>query len=120
MPEAVSTSGPVLGPYSAAVKAAGLVFVSGQLGMKDGHLGATVEEQTRIALENMTAVLKNAGSSMSKVCKCSVYLKNIGDFAAVNDVYATFFTAFKPARLCCEVARLPKDALVEIECIAEQ
>ena len=109
---------PCLGPYSHAMKANGFLFVSGQLGMKDGKLPATIEEQTEQALLNLGNVLKAGGSDYNKVAKTTVCLKNIGDFNKMNEVYAKFFTENKPARICCEVARLPKDALVEIEAVA--
>ncbi|GIQ84273.1 enamine/imine deaminase YjgF-like [Kipferlia bialata] len=107
-----------LGPYSQCVKAGGVIYCSGQLGMIDNVLQDTVEEQTKAALENMGHVLTAAGSERSKVVKCSVFVKDLNDFGAVNTVYAEFFGDHKPARACVEVARLPKDALVEITCIA--
>lgn len=120
MPEAVTTSTPCLGPYSPAVKTGNLVFVSGQLGIKDGELADGVQAQTRLCLENLKAVLEAAGTTMKNVVKCQVCLKNMDDFAKVNKVYAEFFAESKPARICVEVSRLPKDALVEIDAIAEQ
>lgn len=120
MPEAVTTSTPCLGPYSPAVKTGNLVFVSGQLGIKDGELADGIQAQTRLCLENLKAVLEAAGTTMKNVVKCQVCLKNMDDFAKVNEVYAEFFSESKPARICVEVSRLPKDALVEIDAIAEQ
>lgn len=118
--QAVTTDTPCLGPYSPATKGAGLVFVSGQLGIKDGKLAEGVEEQTKVALENMKVILEKAGTCFGKVLKTTVFLKDMNHFDAMNKVYATFFTEFKPARICVEIARLPKDALVEIEAIAAE
>ena len=110
-----------LGPYSQALKAGGFVFCSGQIPI-DPATGAvtasTVEDQTRRAVENLRNVLEAAGSSLSKVVKTTVFIKNMDDFSALNAVYAEMFGGAKPARSCVEVARLPKDVLVEIECIA--
>ncbi len=118
---AVSTEqapGPV-GPYSQAVAAGGLVFVSGQLGMKPGGaLVRTVEEQTRLALENVSHILKAAGSSMDNVLKITILLGDMGDFAAVNGVYAEFFSEPYPARAAFQAAALPLNAMVEIEAVA--
>ncbi|KAH0572680.1 Endoribonuclease L-PSP [Spironucleus salmonicida] len=118
--QCIQTPAKCLGPYSPACKANGLIFVSGQLGVKDGALGATVEEQTKNALNNLKGILEVAGSSMSKVAKTQVMLKNISDFAAVNAIYAEAFGDHKPARICVEVAKLPMDALVEIDAIAAE
>jgi 2-iminobutanoate/2-iminopropanoate deaminase len=110
-----------IGPYSQAIASAGLVFCSGQVGLdpKTGQLvQGGIREETRRVLENLAAVLQAAGSSMATVLRCTVYLKNMSDFAAMNEVYGRFFTADPPARATVEVARLPKDALVEIDCIA--
>ena len=109
-----------IGPYSQAVKAGGLVFVSGQLPIDPatGAFPATIEEQTRQSLENCKAVLAAAGAAMENVIKTTVFLSDMNNFAAMNGVYATFFEGACPARSAVEVARLPKDALVEIECIA--
>ena len=116
--ECVSLPGAV-GPYSAAVKASPFVFVSGQLGIKDGKfVGDTIEQQTKQALENLKTVLEVAESSLEKVVKCTVYLKDMNDFSKMNETYATFFTEKPPARAAFEVARLPMDGIVEIECIA--
>ncbi|CAL5979047.1 Translation_initiation inhibitor [Hexamita inflata] len=111
---------PCLGPYSHAMKANGFLFVSGQLGMVGGQLPHTVEEQTDACLKNLGNVLKAAGSDYNKVVKCQVMLKDMNDFAKVNEVYAKYFVQNKPARICVEVARLPKDALVEIDAIAAE
>ncbi|MGD1855876.1 MAG: Rid family detoxifying hydrolase [Leptolyngbyaceae cyanobacterium] len=113
-----------VGPYNQAIVAAGeMVFVSGQIALDPGS-GALVGEgdvatQTKQCLDNLGAVLAAAGATMANVVKTSVFLKDMNDFATVNGVYATYFDdATAPARACVEVARLPKDVLVEIECIA--
>ncbi len=121
--EIITTSGApkAIGPYSQAVRAGGLVFTSGQIAL-DPETGAVagqdVEAQTRRVLNNLKAVLGAAGSSMNLVVKTTVYLKDMGDFAAMNAVYGEFFTGDPPARSTVEVARLPKDVLVEIEAVA--
>ncbi len=118
-----TTSAPAaIGPYSQGVATTGLVFTSGQLGL-DPATGAFAEggiaAQTRQSLSNVKAVLEAAGSGMDKVIKTTVYLKDMNDFAEMNKVYAEFFgEGGYPARSAIEVARLPKDGLVEIEAIA--
>ena len=109
-----------IGPYSAGVRAGSTVYVSGQL-PADPATGAFpegIEAQTRQSLNNLKAILEAEGLSMSNVVKTTVLLSDIANFAAMNGVYATFFAGACPARSAVEVARLPKDALVEIECIA--
>lgn len=111
-----------IGPYSQAVAIPGMVFTSGQLGL-DPATGSFVEggvaEQTRRALVNLKSVLETAGSSMDKVLKTTVFLSDMNNFAAMNAVYAEFFSEGSfPARSAVEVARLPKDALVEVEAVA--
>ena len=110
-----------IGPYSQAIRAGSTVFVSGQLGM-DPQTGTVVEggvgAQTRRALDNMHAILSTAGCGMADVVSCTVYLKDMSDFATMNESYATYFTSEPPSRAAIEVARLPKDGLVEIACIA--
>lgn len=110
-----------LGPYSQGISACNLTITSGQVPI-DPATGAVVEggiaEQTRQSLTNVKAVLAEAGLTMDNVIKTTVFLKNMNDFAAMNEVYATFFTGNPPARSAVEVARLPKDVLVEIEAIA--
>ena len=110
-----------IGPYSQAIKAGGLVFLSGQLPLDpvSGQFPAGVREQTRQSLTNAAHILEAAGSGLDKVIKTTVFLADMNDFAAMNEVYATFFSGVFPARSAVQVARLPKDALVEIECIAE-
>lgn len=110
-----------IGPYSQGVSFGHLTFTSGQLGIDPatGTIPATIEEQTRQSLLNVKAVLEEAGTSLDKVLKTTVFLKNMDDFAAMNAVYATFFSGGSfPARSAVQVARLPKDVLVEIEAVA--
>jgi len=111
---------PAVGPYSAAVGAGDFVFVSGQLPLdRDGKIhGYTPKEQARKALENLTATLAAAGLTPDDVVKTTIFLKDMDEFAAVNDVYAEFFTQPYPARSTVQVARLPKDLHVEIEAVA--
>ncbi len=115
-----------IGPYSQAVRVGSTVYASGQVAL-DPATGALVaggiREQTARALENLTAVLEEAGLDMAHVVKTTVYLKSMTDFAAMNEVYARYFApegVVPPARSTVEVARLPKDALVEIDVIASQ
>ena len=110
-----------IGPYSQAICCGDLVFTSGQLPLDpvSGTMPATIEEQTRQSLTNIKAVLAAEGLTMDDVVKTTVFLQNMGDFAAMNGVYATFFSEGKfPARSAVEVAKLPKGALVEIEAVA--
>jgi 2-iminobutanoate/2-iminopropanoate deaminase len=110
-----------IGPYSQAVRANGFLFLSGQIALhpKTGEIsGAGIAEQTERVLENIKGIVEAAGSKMPHVVKTTVFLKNMNDFAAMNQVYARYFTAAPPARSTVEVARLPKDALVEIEVTA--
>jgi 2-iminobutanoate/2-iminopropanoate deaminase len=110
-----------IGPYSQAVRVNGFLFVSGQVALdpKTGEMSpGDVREQTERALENVKGIVEAAGSKMPHVIKTTVFLKNMNDFTAMNEVYARYFTAAPPARSTVEVARLPKDALVEIEVVA--
>ena len=110
-----------IGPYSQAVRTNGFLFVSGQVALdpKSGELvGADVRQQTERALDNLKAILEAAGVSLSHVVKTTVFLKEMNDFAAMNEIYARYFTAAPPARSTVQAARLPKDALVEIDVIA--
>lgn len=111
-----------IGPYSQAVKTDGLVFVSGQLPI-DPQTGAFPEggiaAQTNQSLKNLGSILAEAGSDYSKVIKTTVFLADMADFAAMNEVYSSFFNAPFPARSAIAVKELPKGALVEVECIAE-
>ena len=110
-----------IGPYSQAVVAGGLVFCSGQVAFDPSTMEIVeggVQAETRQCLQNLTAVLEEAGSSLARALRMTVYLKDMNDFAAVNEVYGTFFEAEPPARVCIEASRLPKDVAVEIDCIA--
>lgn len=109
-----------IGPYSQAVKVGNLIFTSGQLPIntQSGELVADIEGATKQSLDNVKAILESAGSSMDKVVKTVVFLKDMNDFVAMNAVYATYFPSNPPARSAVQVARLPKDAVVEIEAIA--
>lgn len=110
-----------IGPYSQAIKANGFLFVSGQIPInpKDGSIvQGTIEEETRLVMTNLKAILENAGTSLDKVVKTTIYLKSMDDFQVVNNTYGEFFPDHKPARACVEVARLPKDVRVEIDAIA--
>ena len=110
-----------IGPYSQAVRANGFLYVSGQVALdpKTGELtGADIQQQTQRTLENLKGILEAAGSNLHHVVKTTVFLKDMNDFAAMNEVYAKFFTLAPPARSTVQVARLPKDALVEIEVVA--
>lgn len=111
-----------IGPYSQAIKVGNMVFASGQIPI-DPATGefATggIKEQTRQSLTNASEILKAAGTGLSKVVKTTVFLADMGDFAAMNEVYAEFFTQPYPARSAVAVKALPKGALVEVECVAE-
>ncbi len=110
-----------VGPYSQGVVAGNLLFISGQLPMdpETGEIvGQDIAQRTRRVLENIRAVARAAGADLCQVVKTTVYLTDLNDFAQVNRVYADVFGDHKPARATVEVARLPKDVLVEIECIA--
>jgi len=110
-----------IGPYSQAVKSTGFLFASGQVALDprtNEFFGGDIRQQTQLVLENIKAILEAAGSNLNHVVKTTVFLKDMNDFAAMNEVYGKFFTLAPPARSTVEVARLPKDALVEIEVIA--
>ncbi len=109
-----------IGPYSQGIKSGNLIITSGQLPINPatGAFPSSIEEQTRQSLENCKAVLLEAGANMENVIKTTVFLSNMNNFVAMNNVYSTFFNGECPARSAVEVSRLPKDALVEIECIA--
>lgn len=109
-----------IGPYSQALDMGGMVFVSGQIPVDPatGAMAATVEEQAAQSLTNLKNILAEAGLGMSDVIKTTVFLADLGDFAAVNGVYAKFFSAPYPARSCVQVAAIPKNSKLEIECIA--
>ena len=110
-----------IGPYSQAIRGGGFVFCSGQVALDPatGTLtGNEVRAQTERVMKNLEAILKAAGTDFTKVVRTTVYLKTMNDFGAMNEIYASFFPAPPPARSTVEVARLPKDALVEIDVIA--
>ena len=110
-----------IGPYSQAIKANGLIFTSGQIAIDPATqqvIDADISAQTDRVLHNLSAILEAAGTSLAKVVRSTVFLKNMSDFAAMNAVYANYFTTAPPARSTVEVAGLPKDVLVEIDVIA--
>ena len=123
MNEVVSTDKApgAIGPYSQAIKASGMVFCSGQIPIDPAtgnFVSEDISEQTVQVFKNLMAVLEAAGSGLDKVVKTTVFLADMNDFAAMNEVYANYFTENKPARATVQAARLPRDAKVEIECIA--
>jgi len=123
MREIISTANApqAIGPYSQAIKANGFIFTSGQIAIDPSTqqlLEGDVTAQTDRVLRNVSAILEAAGSSLAKVVRTSVFLKNMNDFAAMNQVYGKYFASAPPARSTVEVARLPKDVLVEIDVIA--
>jgi 2-iminobutanoate/2-iminopropanoate deaminase len=110
-----------IGPYSQAIRANGFVFVSGQVAIDPATqqiVAGDVAVQTERVCQNLSGILRAAGSSLEKVVRSTVFLKNMNDFAAMNEVYGRHFTTAPPARSTVEVARLPKDVLVEIDVIA--
>lgn len=110
-----------IGPYSQAIKAAGLVFVSGQIPtdpVTGNIVSGGIAEQTERVLKNLQAILQAGGTNLDKALKTTVYLKNMSEFAAMNEVYGKFWKSAPPARATVEVARLPKDVLVEIDVVA--
>lgn len=125
MREIVSTSEApkAIGPYSQAVKAGGIVFVSGQIPI-DPKTGLVVQSdiktQTKLVMENAKAIITKAGCAMSDIVKTTIYLKNMADFAVVNEVYGGYFPVDPPARATVEVSRLPKDVAIEMDFIACQ
>ena len=110
-----------IGPYAQGIDTGSLVFTSGQIPLDPdtGLIAEGIVEQTKRSLENVRAILEEAGLTMDHVIKATVFLKNMNDFAAMNEVYGSYFSSF-PARSAVEVARLPKDVLVEIEVIASR
>jgi 2-iminobutanoate/2-iminopropanoate deaminase len=110
-----------IGPYSQAIKANGFLFVSGQVALdpQTGEFtGADVRQQTERVMENLKAILEASGVSLAHVVKTTVYLRDMNEFTAMNEVYGRFFTVAPPARSTVQAARLPKDALVEIDVVA--
>ena len=123
MRELISTTAApkAIGPYSQAIRAAGLIFVSGQVAIDPATqqvLAGNVAAQTGRVLENIGAILRAAGAGLADVARSTVFLKNMDDFAAMNEVYGKYFSSVPPARSTVEVSRLPKDVLVEIDVIA--
>jgi len=110
-----------IGPYSQAIRTLSLIFTSGQIAIDPATQQVSagdISAQTDRVLKNLAAILQESGSRMEKVLRCTVFLKNMGDFAAMNEVYGRYFKQAPPARSTVEVARLPKDVLVEIDVIA--
>ena len=108
-----------LGPYSQAVQVGQLLFVSGQLPLKDGTLIDDAAEATSAALTNLLSIVQAAGGGKESFAKVNIFVRNMDDFDTINGAYADFFGDHKPARACIQVARLPKDAVLEIEVIAD-
>ena len=109
-----------IGPYNQGIVAGGFLFTSGQLPINPvtGQVPSSIEEQTAQVLDNLKAIIEEAGSSMEKVVKCTVYLQNFSDFEVMNKIYATYFTWSAPARATVEVSKMAKNALVEIDAVA--
>lgn len=109
-----------IGPYSQGIQAGTLIFTSGQLPLnpESGELEGEIQKATRQSLENIKNILESAGTSMDKVVKVVIFLRDMNDFAAMNEAYGTYFPSNPPARSAVQVARLPKDAIIEIEAIA--
>lgn len=112
-----------VGPYSQAIEVNGLIFTTGQLPIipESGELiNDDIKKATARSLENIKEILQEAGSSLDKVVKVNIFLKDMNDFSSVNEVYSKYFTTNKPARSCVEVSKLPKDGIIEIEAVAEK
>ena len=110
-----------IGPYSQAIEINDMIFTSGIIPINPANgtlVDGGIEEQTKQVFDNMKGLLEDAGSSLDKIIKTTVFIKNMEDFSRVNEVYASYFTGDFPARSCVEVARLPKDVLIEVEAIA--
>ncbi|MCU7558400.1 RidA family protein [Macrococcus sp. TMW 2.2395] len=108
-----------IGPYSHAVVVNNMVYTSGQLPIdKEGQIGEGVEQQTRLVLDNLSAVLEESGSNLKSVVKTTIFISDMNDFPVINEVYGEYFNEHLPARSCVEVSRLPKDVNVEIEAVA--
>ena len=109
-----------IGPYNQGIVAGGFLFTSGQLPINPvtGQVPSSIEEQTVQVLDNLKAIIEEAGSSMDKLVKCTVYLQNFSDFEVMNRIYATYFTWSAPARATVEVSKMAKNALIEIDAVA--
>lgn len=122
IPVTTSDAPSAIGPYSQAIKAGGFLWCSGQLGLTPAS-GSFASQDTAVqaeqCLRNLDAICREAGTSLSKAVKCGIFLADLADFAAVNEVYARWFEAPFPARATVQVARLPKDAKVEIDAVVE-
>ena len=108
-----------IGPYSQAIVANGMLYVSGQIPVNPatGEVSSDISEQTKQSMENIKAILEEAGTNFSKVVRCGIFIKNMDDFVKINEVYGSYFIEPYPARATVEVSRLPKDVLVEIDAI---
>ena len=117
---ATEKSPAAIGPYSQAVEVNGMIYTSGVIGVdpKTGEAGKTIEEQTKRVFDNLKGLLEDAGSSLDQAVTTTVFIKNMDDFSNVNEIYASYFQGDFPARSCVDVARLPKDLLIEVEVIA--
>lgn len=109
-----------IGPYSQAIEVNGMLYTSGVIPINPatGEIDDTIEQQAEQAFTNICNLVEDAGSAVDKIIKTTVFIKNMDDFAKVNEIYATYFTGAFPARSCVEVARLPKDLLIEVEVTA--
>ncbi len=110
-----------IGPYSQAIMAGGVLYVSGQIAIdvnNNNQIPESIEDQTHIVIRNLKNVLKEAGLELNNIVKTTIYLKDMNDFVAVNTIYAEYFNISKPARATVEVSRLPKDVRIEMDCIA--
>ncbi len=109
-----------IGPYSQAIEVNGIVYTSGMIPVdpKTGEIRSGIEAQANQAITNLVNLLKESGADIKNIVKTTVFIKDMNDFAKVNEIYASFFTDNYPARSCVEVARLPKDVLIEIEAVA--
>ena len=122
MKQVISTSNApaAIGPYSQAIEVNGMVYTSGQIPVKPatGEIADSIEGQARQVMENVKNLLEAAGTSMGNVVKTTVFIKDMNDFGKINEIYAEYFEGACPARSCVEVARLPKDVLMEMEAVA--
>lgn len=109
-----------IGPYSQGVKVGNIIYTSGQIPVdpQTGELETDIKKATKRSMENVKAILVEAGTTLDNIIKTTIFLKNMDDFAAVNEIYGSYFKENPPSRSCVEVARLPKDAVIEIEAIA--